>query len=231
MLIEINTVSPWQANCHLVAGEDKASATSHGGPVACIIVDPGIMSFDVVTASLERLNWRPVAILLTHGHLDHVGDAHRFAAAWGIPVYCGVQDHPMLAQPSLGLGPSSVDSVVHFLGADVLPVPPDLRPLSEPLCVAGLTISPFAAPGHTPGSTLLEVGDAQDTVLFTGDVLFAGTIGRTDLPGGNMSQMRETLLRIAKSFPGDIRVLPGHGSSTTLAAEVASNPFMGAHFR
>jgi len=224
MLIEAHPVSPWQANCYLIAAEDSAG----GDPVPCIIVDPGIMSFDVVHEVLARRNWKPVAVLLTHGHLDHVGDAHRIAAARRIPVHCATADQPMLAQPSVGLGESAVGLIKQFLGADVLPVPADLRALDAAFKVAGLAISPFAAPGHTAGSTLIEVSDSTSSVVLTGDVLFAGTIGRTDLPTGNMSQMRESLARIATAFTGDVALLPGHGPATTLAEELARNPFMQA---
>lgn len=222
MLIEAHPVSPWQANCYLIAADGPAT----GNSVPCIIIDPGIMSFDVVQEALIRRNWQPVAVLVTHGHLDHVGDAHTVAAYWDIAVHCAWQDQPMLAQPSLGLGESSIGLIREFLGADSLPVPGDLQPLNAPFDVAGLTITPFAAPGHTAGSTLITVADATLTVVLTGDVLFAGTIGRTDLPSGSMTQMRETLRRISDSFPDDVPLLPGHGPGTTLAEEKVRNPFM-----
>ncbi len=224
MLIEAHPVSPWQANCYLIAAERTAGDDS----APCIIVDPGIMSVDLVNSVLARRNWQPVAVLLTHGHLDHAGDAHLVAAAWDIPVHCAEEDQPMLARPSLGLGEDAIGLIEQFLGADALPVPEDLQPLGAAFDVAGLTVTAFPAPGHTAGSTLLQVSDPTSTVVLTGDVLFAGTIGRTDLPSGNMSQMRETLRRIATSFPHDIALLPGHGPSTTLADELARNPFMQA---
>ena len=224
MLIEAHPVSPWQANCYLIAGDEPAG----GDPAPCIVVDPGIMSFDVVREVLARRNWKPVAVLATHGHIDHVGDAHRIASAHRIPVHCALLDQPMLTQPSLGLGESAIPLIEQFLGADSLPVPADLRTLDTAFEVAGLTITPFAAPGHTAGSTIIEVSDSTRTVVLTGDVLFAGTIGRTDLPTGNMSQMRKTLARIATSFSGDVALLPGHGPATTLTEELARNPFMQA---
>lgn len=222
MLIEAHPVSPWQANCYLVAAGDNDSGQSR----TCLIVDPGMASIDVITAALEARGWRPEAVVATHGHLDHVGDAHAVAARWGVPVYCAEADQPMLARPSLGLGESFVGIIEQFLGADALPLPDDLRPLTHTFEVAGLRVRPHPAPGHTKGSTLLEVSDATSTVVFTGDVLFAGTIGRTDLPGGSMSEMRETLGRIRDLFPTDVPLLPGHGPGTTLADEKVRNPFM-----
>ncbi len=222
MLIEVHRVSPWQANCYLVATQGGESQD----PVDCLVIDPGITAFEVVEEAVARRGWRPAAVILTHGHLDHAGDAHKVAAAWGAPVYCATSDQPMLGRPSLGLGGSFIDMIQQFLGADALPLPADLRGLSHPFQVAGLTVRPIPAPGHTAGSTLLEVSDGSTTVVFTGDVLFAGTIGRTDLPSGNMSEMRGTLLRIRDGFPDDVPLLPGHGAETTLAEEKAGNPFM-----
>ncbi|MGV8845564.1 MBL fold metallo-hydrolase [Tessaracoccus sp.] len=222
MLIEVHRVSPWQANCYLVAGQGDESKR----PVDCLVIDPGITAFEVLSDAVARRGWRPAAVILTHGHLDHAGDAHKVAAAWEVPVYCASADQPMLGRPSLGLGDSFIDVIQQFLGADALPLPADVRGLAQPFEVAGLTVRPMPAPGHTAGSTLLEVSDAFTTVVFTGDVLFAGTIGRTDLPSGNMSEMRETLRRIRDGFPDDVLLLPGHGAETTLAEEKARNPFM-----
>ena len=224
MLIEAHPVSPWQANCYLIAADEPIGHD----PAPCIVVDPGIMSIEVVREVLVRRNWKPVAVLATHGHLDHVGDAHLVASTWDVPVHCAQQDQPMLARPSLGLGESAIPLIQQFLGADALPVPAHLRPLHASFEVAGLTITPLAAPGHTAGSTVIEVSDSTTTVVLTGDVLFAGTIGRTDLPTGNMTQMRDSLARIATSFPGDVALLPGHGPATTLADELAHNQFMQA---
>lgn len=222
MLIEAHPVSPWQANCYLVAAEVEAP----DDPVPCIVVDPGIMSYPVISDVLERRGWVPAAVLLTHGHLDHVGDAHEVATAWGIPVYCAAADQPMLTRPSSGLGEAFVGIIEQFLGADALPAPPDVRDLDQGFEVAGLAVRPMAAPGHTLGSTLLQISDGREGVVFTGDVLFAGTIGRTDLPGGNMAQMRETLRRIRDVLPADVPLLPGHGGATTLAAEMSGNPYL-----
>lgn len=222
MLIEVHPVSPWQANCYLVAaGED-----TYPGPRPCLVVDPGIMSMEVIEETVARRGWRPAAVLLTHGHLDHSGDAHKVASAWDVPVHCATQDEPMLTRPSLGMGQSFIGIIEQFLGADALPAPAVVHALGEAFEVAGLSVTPFHAPGHTAGSTLLEVSDATSTVVFTGDVLFAGTIGRTDLPSGNMEQMRRSLRSIRDSFRDDVPLLPGHGSGTTLAEERVNNPFM-----
>lgn len=222
MLVAAHPVSPWQANCYLIATDGDAV----DGARECLVVDPGITAHDVIGPELEGLGWRPVAVLVTHGHLDHVGDAHRLAAEHRIPVYCAAADQPMLTQPSRGLGAAAVPILQQLLGGDALPMPADVRNLAGPVEAAGLTVTPFPAPGHTEGSTLLEVSDGTETVVLTGDVLFAGSIGRTDLPGGSMTAMRESLRRILDHFGDDVSLLPGHGPATTLGAERSRNPYL-----
>ncbi|HMR48694.1 MAG TPA: MBL fold metallo-hydrolase [Arachnia sp.] len=223
MLVSRIVVSPWQANAYLVSG------SAEGGE--CVVVDPGILGAGSIAAELDRLSLTPVALLATHGHLDHIGDAHILAAEYGvpphgIPLYCAVEDHPMLTTPSLGLGLQMMPLIHQFLGRDALPPVADLRPYEGSFELAGLTITPSLAPGHTPGCTLLEVSDGTETLLFTGDVLFKGSIGRTDLPGGSMSEMRRSLAALVERFDPSLTVLPGHGQATTIEAEIASNPYL-----
>ena len=223
MRIHTVPVSPWQANCHLLAAGDGA-AGSH-----CLVVDPGVMGSEVIVSALDQLGWIPDSILATHGHLDHVGAAATLAAVWEVPVSCAVADHPMLLTPSLGLGPGSVPLIEQVLGADELARPAQLRD-HERFEAAGLTVTPHSAPGHTPGSTVLEITDGLETVFLTGDVIFQGTIGRTDLPGGDMAQMRSTLRRLVALLPTDAVLLPGHGATTTMAAELQHNPYLRPEF-
>ncbi|MDO5065717.1 MAG: MBL fold metallo-hydrolase [Propionibacteriaceae bacterium] len=223
MRIHTVPVSPWQANCHLLSAADAPEGSR------CLVVDPGVMGSELIVAALDRLGWTPAAILATHGHLDHVGAAATLAEVWQVPVHCAAADHPMLLTPSLGLGLGAVPLIEQVLGEDALPRPDDLRD-HETFEAAGLTVTPHPAPGHTPGSTVLEVSDGTETVFLTGDVLFQGTIGRTDLPGGDHEAMRTTLRRLLGTLPDDAVLLPGHGAATTMTAERNHNPYLQADF-
>ncbi|WP_220486408.1 MBL fold metallo-hydrolase [Tessaracoccus sp. MC1865] len=218
MLVQPIPVSPWQANCYVVSASEDVSE--------CVIVDPGITADEPVGALIRERGLSPMAILATHGHLDHVGDAHLLAARWRVPVYLSTADQHLLTRPADGLGPSGAAMLRQLTGSETLPAIDDVRDYGEPFTVAGLTVEAFAAPGHTKGSTLLRVSSSRTTVVFSGDVLFAGTIGRTDLPGGNMAEMRDSLRRIVEHFPAQTPLLPGHGQPTSLAQELASNPYL-----
>lgn len=218
MLIQTLTVSPWQSNCYLV----RASAAD----TRTVIVDPGLAAAAPVGKVVEDLGLVPVAMLATHGHVDHVGDAHDLAQRFAVPLYLAAADQEWLIRPGDGLGPRGSAMMRQLIGSETLPPVGDVRTYEGPLELAGLSIAAFPAPGHTPGSTLLRVSGPGGNVVFTGDVLFAGTIGRTDLSGGSMEQMRESLAWIATQLPSDSQLLPGHGEPTTLAEELASNPYL-----
>ena len=220
--IETIPVSPWTANCYLIAADPDENG--------CLVVDPGVKGSELVSAALDRLGWHPEAILCTHGHLDHVGDAATLAAVWDVPVRCAKADQEMLTRPSAGLGSQLVPLIRQLIGEDELDPPGDLRDHETFRASCGLEVRPHAAPGHTRGSTLLEVGDETGKVLLTGDVIFRGTIGRTDLPGGDLEQMRITLRRIVETFPDETVLLPGHGEPTTVGAEKLHNPYLQANF-
>ncbi|WP_158522496.1 MBL fold metallo-hydrolase [Tessaracoccus aquimaris] len=191
-----------------------------------LIVDPGVTATEPVAAAIDDEGLTPVALFATHGHYDHIGDAHALAARFDIPLYLADDDQHLVTRPGDGLGPHGTAIVEQITGSADAPPVADLRGYGSPVEVAGLTVTPFAAPGHTLGSTLLSVTDGDVTVVFTGDVLFNGTIGRTDLPGGSMNQMRATLASIVEEFPPDSPLLPGHGQPTTLGNEIASNPYL-----
>lgn len=220
MLIRTITASPWQSNCYLIVSDEGADT--------CIVVDPGITAGPLVTAELEAQGWRPAALFGTHGHIDHVGDAGVLTARYDVPLYLAAPDQHLLADPAAGLDPGNAGALRSLLPGVRLEPVSDVRDLSGPVEMAGLTVTPVAAPGHTAGSTLLRVSAGATEVVFTGDVLFAGTIGRTDMPGGSMNAMRSTLRMIPQAIDPEVALLPGHGGHTTLAVELTSNPYLQA---
>lgn len=186
-------LGPLQTNCYILPGE--------GGH--CLVVDPGDEA-DVILRFLEEKKLALEAILLTHGHFDHVGAVRELAADTDCRVWICAED---LSQPAtMTAGPLFYT---------------DTYAEGDELTLAGLTFRVLHTPGHTPGSVCLRFGED----LFCGDTLFAGSCGRTDFPGGSPAQMRASLNRLAQ-LPGTLRAHPGHGGSTTIAEERMFNPFM-----
>lgn len=212
------------ANCYILAAS---------GARECVVVDPGIGVGEKVEEGLAEYGLRPAAVLITHGHVDHTYGLTQLGHR--LPVYIHQADAYRLADPFGTIGPG-FGQLFAPLAEDWSP-PPDIRPLAagDRLRLAGLDISVIGAPGHTEGSVLYHVPapapDPGAGLCFTGDVLFAGTIGRTDLPGGEASAMAETLAAIARppgegGLPDATMVLPGHGESSTFGRERATNPFL-----
>jgi glyoxylase-like metal-dependent hydrolase (beta-lactamase superfamily II) len=203
----------------------------------CIVVDPGMEVVPGLERLLEEHRLTPVAVLLTHGHLDHTFSVVPVAGARGIPAYIHPDDRELLADPMKGL---SRESEQLFGGRLEWQEPDDVAPLVDGgvLEIAGLEVTVDHAPGHTPGSIMFRLPGAPDAVsgldvapsqtVISGDVLFAGSIGRTDLPGGSHDQMLTSLRQKVLPLPDDLLVLPGHGGATTIGRERASNPFLTA---
>ncbi|WP_199424086.1 MBL fold metallo-hydrolase [Actinotalea solisilvae] len=214
------------ALCHVVA--DDAGR--------CVVVDPGAGVADEVVALLARESWTAVAVLLTHGHVDHTWDAAALCAQLGVPVHVHSADGYRLADPVGSLGPLG-QQLVALTGGTPPPAPEDTRTFDPPTGEVtalelggpgGVVVGALHSPGHTQGSTVYLVRDDDGgPAALTGDVLFAGSIGRTDLPGGDDAAMARTLARLARLDPAT-RVLPGHGPTSTVAAELATNPFLRA---
>jgi hydroxyacylglutathione hydrolase len=204
-------------NCYVVAP---------GKGAECVVVDPGVEVVGTLDDVLVEHRLRPVAVLLTHGHLDHTFSVAPVCGARDIPAWIHPDDRELLADPLKGL---SRETAQLFGGQFTFTEPDDVRPLLDgaSLAIAGLEITVDHAPGHTPGSVMFRLpGDNESEVLFSGDVLFAGSIGRTDLPGGSSEQMLRSLAKKCLPLDDDVVVLPGHGGATTIGAERATNPFL-----
>ena len=201
MTIRCLPLGALQANCYLLSDEEGATA----------VIDPG----DEAGTILETVRAGELAveaILLTHAHFDHILAADELRRETGAPVYVYETDAPALADPRRSL------TVLAKGGAGPLRADHLLKD-GEELRVGRLAVSVLHTPGHTPGSCCFLCGDA----LFSGDTLFAGSIGRTDFPGGDDQAMAASLRMLAALEPG-IRVFPGHGESTTLSKERMENP-------
>jgi len=212
----------FDTNCYVVAP---------GRGEQCVVVDPGIGVEQQLDALLREHDLQPVAVLLTHGHLDHTFSVTPVCGARGIPAYISSQDRDQLADPVKYL---SAGSSQLFGGRLEWTEPDDVVLLdpSQPLELAGLRLSVDLAPGHTPGSVAFRLpgeesgGEAGAPIMLSGDLLFAGSIGRTDLPGGDTATLMRTLGELLDALPDETVVHPGHMGATTIGRERASNPFL-----
>jgi glyoxylase-like metal-dependent hydrolase (beta-lactamase superfamily II) len=225
VLVSAFPATAFATNCYVVAP---------GAGQECVVVDPGIGVLDPLADVLARHRLRPAAVLLTHGHLDHVYSVTPVCGGHGVPALVHGDDRYRLADPLATLDPALVAMLEAQFGRSAQWVEPeDVRTVAddEVLEVAGLTLRVAHAPGHTEGSVMFALPgapqdvDAGSTVL-SGDVLFAGSIGRTDLPGGDMAAMLASLRDKVLTLPDDAHVLPGHGPVTSIARERATNPYL-----
>ena len=194
MEITVLTLGGYMTNCYILRQEASSK---------CLIIDPGYEAGRILSV-LQQKQLEPEAILLTHGHFDHVGAVQDLAAETDCDVY--------IAEADLSLPPMITNGKLYYTHT---------YPASGTLNLAGLAIRVLPTPGPTPGSVCLLSG----TTLFSGDTLFQGSCGRTDLPGGSWEQIAASLKTLA-ALPGDYRVLPGHGGETTLDRERQSNPYL-----
>ncbi|MBX6358022.1 MAG: MBL fold metallo-hydrolase [Micromonosporaceae bacterium] len=191
----------------------------------CLVIDPGIGVVDQLDALLDEHRLYPAAVLLTHGHVDHTFSVAPVCGARGITAYVHPEDREMLADPAKGL---SADLAALLGGRLPYAEPEDVAELADGLTMnlAGLEITVDHAPGHTRGSVLFRMPGDDAPLCFSGDVLFAGSIGRTDLPGGSTAAMMASLRDKVLPLADDTVVLPGHGPATTIGRERATNPFL-----
>lgn len=223
MLVLTVPAAAFGTNCYVLApaaGEE------------CLVVDPGVGVVDSLDSALRDHRVRPAAVLLTHGHLDHVYSVTPVCGSRGVPAYVHGEDRYRLADPLSLLDPMVVAMLEQQFGTKASwTEPDDIKPLFDgaELPLAGLTVRVDHAPGHTEGSVLFRLpgdGSSSAETCLSGDVLFAGSIGRTDLPGGDYGAMLRSLATKILPLPDDTVVLPGHGPATTIGAERSTNPFL-----
>ncbi len=220
MLVVGFPTGPFQANCFLVAAQPGSE---------CLVIDPGMDALHSIEEQLAEHRLRPVAVMLTHGHLDHTWSVYPVCSGYGIPGYIHPDDHGQLRDPLSGLSAQMADALRRMAGGRLHRVEPDeVRPLADhaELDLAGVALSVRHGPGHTPGSVSFHGESEGVPVMFSGDLLFEGSIGRTDLPGGDHSAMIRSLTEVVLPLPDETVVLPGHGGSTTIAVERRTNPYL-----
>jgi glyoxylase-like metal-dependent hydrolase (beta-lactamase superfamily II) len=220
---------PWQTNCYVVATEAGAE---------CLVLDPGVDAADGVRDLVAEHKLKPVAVVLTHGHLDHMFAVAPVCGTYDATCWVHPDDRHLLADPLRAMGPEAHQLLAQLTGGRSRFAEPDqVRELTDGsvLEIAGVTLDAIHAPGHTAGSVMFRADyppevtggvDQIDQVVFSGDVLFAGSIGRTDLPGGDHATMLHSLRTKVLPLPDSTAVLPGHGPQTTMAHERATNPYL-----
>lgn len=217
MLVAGFPTGSFQANCFVLAAEA-------GGP--CVVVDPGEDAERPLDELLRQHRLDPVAVLLTHGHFDHVFAVAPVCDGHDIPAWIHPEDRALLTDPMRGL---STDARQFFGGRVELREPREVRTLDDGIALelAGLTLTVDHTPGHTRGSvTFRSATDEGQGLLVSGDTLFAGSIGRTDFPGGDHEQILASLRDKILVLDDETVVLPGHGPTTTVGKERVSNPFL-----
>ncbi|AXQ58198.1 MULTISPECIES: MBL fold metallo-hydrolase [Streptomyces] len=218
MLIAGFPAGAWGTNCYVIApaaGEE------------CVIVDPGHQAAQGVEDVLAKHRLKPVAVLLTHGHIDHVASVVPVCGAHDVPAWIHPEDRYMMSDPGKGIGRSIG---MPLMGELTVGEPDDVHELADgsQVDLAGLSFSVDHAPGHTKGSVTFRLPQAGDVpqVLLSGDLLFAGSIGRTDLPGGDLGELYASLARVCLPLDDSTVVLPGHNEHTTIGRERAANPYL-----
>lgn len=198
-------VGPLETNCYLVFCPDTRE---------CLIIDPGAEPEKIIRAIKEN-NLQPIGIINTHGHVDHVGGNLEIKNKFTVPLYLHQADLSLLQQAHRG-------ELSFFLQAKPSPPPDESLEDGQEIVFGQSRLTVLHTPGHTPGSVSLF----GDGLLFSGDTLFNGGVGRTDLPGGDWTALRKSIKEKILALPDETEVLPGHGPKTTVGREKADNPFI-----
>jgi hydroxyacylglutathione hydrolase len=220
MLIAGFPAGPFGTNCWILAPGAHSEA---------IIVDPGMDSRNGIEKVVAEHGLRPVAVILSHGHLDHMWSVLPVCDGYDIPAWIHPGDRALLADPWAGVSGETRMMFANVVGATDFAEPSEVRELTDgaTLEIAGMTLTADHAPGHTPGSVAMRMMETGgEPLMLSGDLLFAGAIGRTDLPGGSHRAMLDSLARVVLTQPDDMLVLPGHGDTTTIGVERRVNPYL-----
>jgi hydroxyacylglutathione hydrolase len=204
IVVDRFALGPLQTNCYVVRADGAASAA--------VVVDPGGEAPELL-AQLERLDTACAAILVTHGHFDHLGGVADLAESTGAPVYMPNGERDRLERYS-EFAPAGMPGRPH--------TPDHLLEGGETIEVAGLAFECVSIPGHSPAHVAFQA----EGHLFSGDLLFAGSVGRVDLPGGDWDTLLDSVRTLVDRYPPETIVYPGHGPQTTLGAELERNPFL-----
>ena len=206
MTIRQCVVGPVYTNCYFLMNQETKEL---------LIVDPGDMP-EKITAMVEAMQAAPTAILLTHGHFDHILAADEIRKKYKIPIYASKKEEKLLLTPYMNL--SQDYGMTDVLEADVFLTD------DQTFEAAGFTVQMIATPGHTSGSCCYYF--AEEEILVSGDMLFCGSVGRTDFPTGSMGDITASLHKLLEMLPDQTAVLPGHGDHTTIEYEKRYNPFV-----
>ncbi|HEV2710570.1 MAG TPA: MBL fold metallo-hydrolase [Edaphobacter sp.] len=207
MIHEILIVGPLQCNCSILGDEASREA---------IVVDPGD-NISRIVSTLEKHQLTVKQIIVTHAHIDHIAGAERLKRLTGAPIFYNQNDLPLVKMMDIQAG---------WLGIPTPEVAPPDASLEDGqvISITGLTGSILHTPGHTEGSVCLYL--PQQSLLLAGDTLFAGSIGRTDLPGGNSKKLIQSIHDTLLTLPDNVTVVPGHGANTSIGVERETNPFL-----
>jgi glyoxylase-like metal-dependent hydrolase (beta-lactamase superfamily II) len=205
-----------QCNCYVLAERPGTD---------CVIVDPGQRAMGALRRILDQNRLTPAAVLLTHGHIDHMWSAQKVSDTFGCPTYIHPEDRFMLSDPIYGMGPRVAQLVAGAFFREPKQVV-ELDRDGDKLELGGTTVIVDHSPGHTRGSVVFRINDDDKDVVFTGDTLFRTSVGRTDLPGGSGRDLLGSIVEKLLVLDDHTVVLPGHGEATTIGAERRTNPFL-----
>lgn len=206
--LQVAVVGVMETNCYLLTNTETKKT---------LIVDPGDHG-DRIVAYCLREELRPAAVLLTHGHFDHISGVKAITDAFRTPIYASAEEEALLAEPGMNLS-------AKFQGYSVAVVPDVLLEDGEEFSLAGFEIKAIHTPGHTGGGMCYYL--PEEKIVFSGDTLFRHTYGRTDLPTSSFKALKDSLLNKVFTLPEDTEALPGHGNATTIAEERKCNPIWG----